>query len=138
MRAEDLTAVDITSVADAIGLEETRISPESSLIDELGAESIDLLDMWFRIHRDSGVEIAGAVSPRSCEVIFRTTNSPSVVGLAHLERVLPRFRRDSLADPLRNDQVHSRVTVGNLIDLVHSLAAQHRTEATPLEVETEP
>ncbi|WP_063824765.1 acyl carrier protein [Nocardia pseudovaccinii] len=50
----------ITSVADAIGLKETRISRESSLIDELGAESIDLLDMWFRIHRDSGVEISGA------------------------------------------------------------------------------
>lgn len=30
------------------------------MIDELGAESIDLLDMWFRIHRDSGVEISGA------------------------------------------------------------------------------
>ncbi|WP_327101470.1 hypothetical protein OIE68_23450 [Nocardia vinacea] len=60
MRAEDLTAVVITSVTDANGgLEETRISPESSLIDELGAESIDLLDMWFRIHRDSGVEISG-------------------------------------------------------------------------------
>lgn len=42
MRAEDLTAVVITSVVDAIGLKETRISPESSLIDELGAESIDL------------------------------------------------------------------------------------------------
>ncbi|WP_051182411.1 acyl carrier protein [Nocardia vinacea] len=130
--------MDITSVADAIGLEETRISPESSLIDELGAESIDLLDMWFRIHRAPVWRSPAPMSPRSCEVIFRTTNSPSEVGLAHLERVLPRFRRDSLADPLRNDQVHSLITVGNLIDLVHSLAAQHRTEATPPEVETEP
>ena len=47
MKAEDLAAVVITSVADAIG-------PESSLIDELGAESIDLLDMWFRIEEGGG------------------------------------------------------------------------------------
>ncbi|WP_433630035.1 hypothetical protein [Nocardia sp. CA-120079] len=60
MRAEDLAAAVITSVADAIGLEETRISLESSLIDELGTEPIDLWDMWFRTLRDSGVEISGA------------------------------------------------------------------------------
>ncbi len=82
------------------------------------------------------------MSPRCCVATFRTTASPSEAvseaGLAHLERALPQFRRDSLARPLRNDQVHSLVTVGNLIDLVHSLAAQHRTEATPMKMEIEP
>ena len=57
----------------------------------------------------------------------------SEAGPAHLGRVLPQFHRDSLAGPVRNDQVHSLVTVGNLIYLVHSLAAQHSSEATPME-----
>ncbi|WP_433732622.1 acyl carrier protein [Nocardia sp. CA-129566] len=60
LTAEDLTAEVSTSVADAIGLDKAPIKPESTLIGELGAESIELLDMGFRIHRDSGVEMSGA------------------------------------------------------------------------------
>lgn len=82
--------------------------------------------MWFRIHRDSGVEISGADVAALLRGDIPGDEFAKRDGLAHLERVLPRFRRDSLADPLRNDQVHSLVTVSNLIDLVPSLAAQHR------------
>ncbi|WP_433683302.1 acyl carrier protein [Nocardia sp. CA-119907] len=142
MRAEDLTAVAITSVADAIRLDKTRIKPESTLIGELGAESIDLLDMWFRIHRDSGVEIPGA----DVAALLRgdlpddefSGEMVSEVGLAQLiERVLPQFDRDSLTRPLRSDQVLELVTVGTLIDLAHRLAARDNDPAASREVGAE-
>ncbi|WP_062984634.1 hypothetical protein [Nocardia anaemiae] len=62
----------------------------------------------------------------------------SEAGLAHLGPVRPQFHRNSSASPPRNDQVHSLITVGNLIDLVHSLVAQHKSEATPMAVGIEP
>lgn len=141
MRAEDLTAVVITSVADAIGLDKARIDRESTLIGDLGAESIDLLDMWFRIHRDSGVEISGA----DVAALLRGDipddefggETVSEVGLAQLERMLPQFDRDSLTRPLRSDQVLELVTVGNLIDLVHRVAAQDKGRAASMEVGAE-
>ncbi|MET8874991.1 phosphopantetheine-binding protein [Nocardia sp. NPDC004604] len=141
MRAEDLTAVVITSVADAIGLEKIRIHPESTLIGDLGAESIDLPDIWFRIHRDSGVEISGD----DVAALLRGDipddefggEAVSEMGLAHLERVLPQFNSDSLTRPLRSGQVLELVTVGNLLDLVHRLAAQERGQAESVEVGAE-
>ncbi|WP_216905488.1 acyl carrier protein [Nocardia noduli] len=130
--AEELTAVVITSIADAIGLEEDEIHRESTLIDELGAESIDMLDVMFRIHRDTEVaisvtDVADLLQGGIPDDEFGDENEiVTDVGLAHLEKVLPQFDRDSLTGPLRGDQVLGLVTVGNLIDLVHLLAARQR------------
>ncbi|WP_067723045.1 acyl carrier protein [Nocardia yamanashiensis] len=131
---EELTAVVITSIADAIGLEEDEISRESTLIDELGAESIDMLDVMFRIHRDSGVDIsvsdvAAMLQGGIPDEEFGDENEiVTDVGLAHLETVLPQFDRAALTGPLRAEQVLSLVTVGNLIDLVHLLASRQQAE----------
>ena len=42
---------------DALGVEEENIRSEVSLVHDLGAESIDLLDIGFRIHQTFGVEL---------------------------------------------------------------------------------
>lgn len=42
---------------DALGVDETRIVPEASLVHDLGAESIDFLDVGFRVQQTFGVEL---------------------------------------------------------------------------------
>lgn len=42
---------------DALGVEEENIRSEVSLVHDLGAESIDLLDIGFRVHQTFGVEL---------------------------------------------------------------------------------
>jgi len=49
-----------TSVAEALGVEEDEVTPDATLMEELGAESIDLLDILFRIERSIGVKIQAA------------------------------------------------------------------------------
>jgi len=44
-------------VADAIGCEVEKVKPGSSLIDDLGAESIDFVDIVFRLQRRFKVKI---------------------------------------------------------------------------------
>ena len=44
-------------MADALGCERERVLPEASLIDDLGAESIDFLDIIFRLERTFKVKI---------------------------------------------------------------------------------
>ena len=45
------------TVADAIGCEPEKVKLESSLIDDLGAESIDFVDILFRLQRHFKVKI---------------------------------------------------------------------------------
>lgn len=44
-------------LVDALGVEEEKIVPEASLVSDLGAESIDILDIGFRIQQTFGVEL---------------------------------------------------------------------------------
>jgi len=42
------------AVCEALALDEDEVTSEATLTDELGAESIDLLDVLFRIERSTG------------------------------------------------------------------------------------
>ena len=44
-------------VADALGCELDEVKPQSSLIEDLDAESIDFLDLVFRLEKGFGVKI---------------------------------------------------------------------------------
>ena len=56
MTDRDSRAVQ-TAVVGALGVGEDEASPDATLMDDLGAESIDLLDILFRIERSTGVKI---------------------------------------------------------------------------------
>jgi acyl carrier protein len=60
MTNEEIREAVRTSVAEALGVEEDEATPAATLMDELGAESIDLLDILFRIERSIGVKIQAA------------------------------------------------------------------------------
>ncbi len=44
-------------LADALGLENMEIAPEQRLVADLGAESIDLVDLTFRIEKTFDIRI---------------------------------------------------------------------------------
>jgi len=44
-------------LVEALGVEEDEISPEASLTKDLGAESIDFLDIVFRLEKTFGIKI---------------------------------------------------------------------------------
>jgi acyl carrier protein len=46
-----------TTLVDALGVDEDDVTPESTLRNDLGAESIDLLDIVFRLERNFGIKI---------------------------------------------------------------------------------
>ncbi|MDP7008162.1 MAG: acyl carrier protein [Phycisphaerales bacterium] len=43
---------------DALGVDEDEVTPEASLVADLGAESIDFLDIVFRIEKTFGIKIS--------------------------------------------------------------------------------
>ena len=54
------------TIADALACDEDKVKPDSSLINDLGAESIDFLDIVFRLEREFGIKIPrGELFPES-------------------------------------------------------------------------
>ncbi len=48
----------VNSLVQALGVSRSEISPETSLVADLEAESIDFLDIMFRLENDFGIEIS--------------------------------------------------------------------------------
>lgn len=80
-------------LVEALGVDDDEITPEATLEGDLGAESIDFLDIVFRLEREFGIKIPrGELFPES---IFQ--GDPSLVqngkvtptGLAELRAKMP-------------------------------------------------
>jgi acyl carrier protein len=120
------------AIADALGIDEAEAVPEATLLGQLGAESIDLLDILFRIERATKVkitvaDIAALLQGGIPDEEFGDENEVvNDTGLTHLEKVLPQFDRSQLSEPLTAEGVLGLFTVQNLTDLLtERAAAQH-------------
>ncbi|MGE6736533.1 acyl carrier protein, partial [Streptomyces sp. NPDC059900] len=97
------------AIADALGIEEAEVLPGATLLGDLGAESIDLLDILFRIERAGGgkvtvADIGDLLQGGIPDEEFGDENEVvNDTGLSHLERVLPQFDRTRLTEPLTAD-----------------------------------
>jgi acyl carrier protein len=101
-------------IADSLAVDESTITPESRLIDELGADSLDFVDLTFAIEKAFGVRL------RESELNFLARldfSSPAVMQGGYLTRdtiasvrpLLPAL--DRVPDP-------GRVTPGELFSLL--------------------
>ena len=48
------------ALIDALGVEDDEVTPEATLVGDLGAESIDFLDIVFRLEKTFGIDIPRA------------------------------------------------------------------------------
>ena len=117
-------------VAEALALDLDEISPESTLLDELGAESIDLLDILFRIDRATGVkiqsdELASYVQGGIPDEEFGDEDADVITpkGMDQLKKVMPQIAEKDLDGKLSPEDVMSHFTVANLTELVASKLA---------------
>jgi acyl carrier protein len=112
------------SIVGALGVDEDEVTPNATLLGELGAESIDLLDILFRLERKLGIKIQasdlGAYVQGGIpdEVFGDEAGIVSPVGLAQLKKVMPQIDTDALAGKLEAGKVMSLFTVENLVGLV--------------------
>lgn len=116
------------AVIEALALDDDEVTPESTLMDDLGAESIDLLDILFRIEKGTGVKIEAAdlgdyiqggipddeFSDES-EIITEK-------GAEQLHKVMPQTDPSQLVGTLAADDVIKLFTVQNLTEMVKSRA----------------
>ncbi len=129
MTKDDIYDAVHQAVAEALGLDEDEVTPDATLMDELGAESIDLLDILFRIERSIGVKIQAAELSEYVqggipdEEFGDEDEVITPKGLEQLKKVMPQLDIDSLAGKLKAEQVMGHFTVQNLVTLVAEQAS---------------
>ncbi|MFY9578629.1 MAG: phosphopantetheine-binding protein [Gaiellaceae bacterium] len=112
------------AVTGALGVGEDEATPDATLMDDLGAESIDLLDILFRIERSTGVKIQASdlgeyIQGGIPDDQFGDENGiVSPEGIEQLKKVMPQINTDELAGKLEAEKVITLFTVGNLADMV--------------------
>ena len=113
----------------ALGVEEDEVTKDATVLGDLGAESIDLLDILFRLERKLGVKIQAADLAAHVQggipddEFGDTSGKITPKGLAQLKKVMPQIDTDALAGKLEAEKVMSLFTVDNLSDLVASKLA---------------
>ncbi len=129
MSAENIPAGIQIAVAEALGLDEEEVTADATLLGDLGAESIDLLDILFRIERQVGVKVetgdlAEYIQGGIPDDEFGDDDGIiTAAGLAQLEKVMPQIDAGELAGKLEAEQIMGLFTVANLAQLVESVAA---------------
>ncbi len=120
----DFSTIVRDAVASALGLDVEEVVPEATLLGDLDAESIDLLDILFRIERASDVkikvaDIAELLQGGIPDEEFADENGIiNEVGLNQLKASLPQIDVAELEGKLTADEVLTLFTVQNLTDLV--------------------
>src|SRR5437660_3019570 len=90
---EEIYAKVSATLVEALNVDEEEISPDSTLQGDLGAESIDFLDIVFRLEREFGIKIPrGELFPESIfqgDPEFVQNGKVTERGLAELRQRMP-------------------------------------------------
>lgn len=97
-------------IADALGCDEDEVQPDSSLINDLDAESIDFLDIVFRLEREFKVKIprGKAVEEARGELTEEEFEQGGIVtpaGVAKIKAYMTEVPDDRYPDPLKSADI---------------------------------
>ncbi len=111
-----------STLVDALGVDEEDVTPDATLQKDLGAESIDLLDIVFRLERNFGIKI-----PRG-ELFPENFSDPELVqdgkftekGIAEIQARMPYADLSEFAKDPELEKLFDLYTVETLVKYVAS------------------
>jgi acyl carrier protein len=123
-----------TCFADALGLDEDEVLFESKIIDELGAESLDFLDVVFRLERAFSIKIPrGGIEKAAKDGVggddYELNGVLTPLALAKLAEAMPEVPAEEFKPGLRTAEVPSLFRVGTFYRMVVGLMAEQGATA---------
>src|SRR5262245_41087815 len=117
------------TIADALGCEAEEVTPQASLIEDLGAESIDFLDIVFRLEREFKVKIPrGKIVENArgtlSEAEFEQNGIVTEVGFKQLREYLSEVPADRFKNPTKVKDIPRLFTAETFCKLVVGAQAQ--------------
>lgn len=110
-------------LVDALAVDEDEVTPEASLAGDLGAESIDFLDIVFKLEQAFGFKIAqGELFPENVAQDPRYVRDGRVTtdGLAALRQRLPHLDFSGFENDPQVARVAGLFTVDSLVNFVEA------------------
>jgi acyl carrier protein len=109
-----------TTLVDALGVEEDDVTRDATLRTDLGAESIDLLDIVFRLERNFGIKIPrGELFPENVSDPDLTENGKlTEKGLLELKQRMPYADLTGFANDPDVEKILDLYTVDMLVQYV--------------------
>ena len=111
-------------LVDALGVDEDEVTAKATLREDLGAESIDFLDIVFRLEKAFGVKIPrGELVPEDMETL---RNDPRYVqegriteaGMAELKKRMPYADFSDFEQDPRVEKAGSLLTVNTVVNYI--------------------
>jgi len=104
---------------DALGVDQDQIAPDATIMGDLGAESIDILDIRFKLEQEFGFTVAqGEMFPENVlqDPEFVQDGKLTDKGIEGLKTKLPHFDFSALDEDRSVEQVRKVFTVGALVN----------------------
>jgi len=105
-----------TIVASALDVPPDRVVRHASLINDLNAESIDFIDIVFRLESEFGIEIPQEEIWKGS--IDATDDAAIQAGVERLKATIPEFRWESLPATITRTDLPALITVQTITDYV--------------------
>lgn len=109
--------------AEALGLDDDEVEFDSKIIEELDAESLDFLDIVFRLERAFDIKIPRggieqAAKDDTGDQEYEVDGVLTDVALSRLADAMPEVPRDAFTPGLKSTQVPELFRVGTFYNLV--------------------
>ena len=110
------------TLEDALGVDEDEVSPEATLAGDLGAESIDFLDIVFRLEKNFDVKIPrGELFPENLASADASLIQDGLVtssGIEELRQRMPHADIDKLAADPKVENIQDLFTVQMIVNFL--------------------
>lgn len=114
--------------AEALGLDDDEVRFDARVIGDLGAESLDFLDIAFRLERAFDIKIPRGGIEQSARAesgeAYEVDGVLTPLGLEKLREVMPEVPREEFVEGLKTTQVPELFRVGTFYNLVVFLLNQ--------------
>jgi acyl carrier protein len=121
------------SVVEALGVDEEEVTPDATLFDDLGAESLDLLDIVFRLEKEFGIKIprggiqADALSAEGenlKEEDLMVDGVLTPLGIEELKKSMPEVDPSRIPEGFRADDIPTLFTVQTFVHITKKLVEE--------------
>ncbi len=112
------------TLVDALGVDDDEVTPEATLIGDLGAESIDFLDIVFRLEKNFDIKIPrGELFPENLAAAdsgFVADGKVTEGGIAQLREKMPHADVDAFAKDPQVSKISDLFTVDMICRFIRS------------------
>ncbi|MCE5267597.1 MAG: acyl carrier protein [Planctomycetaceae bacterium] len=110
-----------TALVEALGVDEEEVTPQATLVGDLGAESIDFLDIVFRLEKAFDIKIPrGELFPEDIltDATYVQDGKVTEAGIAELRKRMPFANLDAFAKNPAVQEFGSLLTVADMCRFV--------------------